>query len=81
MPAFRAFDIQPPKLSIPGRQLAKVSGPARDYSRFPEIAGGDRFDHDYRPHVAVKQVAASGPGAGRIGRRSSFTAARGPQSN
>jgi hypothetical protein len=35
------FRLQTPKSVISGRQLAKVSGHVREYSRFAEIVGGD----------------------------------------
>jgi hypothetical protein len=33
--------------------MPKVSGSVREYSRFGETIGGDKFDQDCRPRVAV----------------------------
>jgi hypothetical protein len=33
--------------------MPKVSGRVRRYSRFAETIGGDKFDHDCRPILAV----------------------------
>jgi hypothetical protein len=46
--------LQTPDLPISGPKLPKVSGPVRGNSRFAEIFGGDRFDHDCRPINTVQ---------------------------
>jgi hypothetical protein len=49
-PGFSRFRLclQATGLSIPGVKSPKVSGPDCGNSRFAEIIGGDRFDHDCR---------------------------------
>lgn len=46
-----------------GRESPKVSGPVGGNSRFAEIFGGDWFDHDCRPTLAVgfDPIFARGP--------------------
>jgi hypothetical protein len=43
------FSILSPGLPNSRRKSPKVSGRLREYSRFGETIGGDRFDQDCRP--------------------------------
>jgi hypothetical protein len=43
------FRLQTPKSVISGRQLAKVSGHVREYSRFTDTPGGDRVRSQLPP--------------------------------
>jgi hypothetical protein len=50
IPAFRAFDlVSTLPISRPGSEIAESLRPVRGNSRFGEIIGGDRFDHDCPP--------------------------------
>jgi hypothetical protein len=40
-----------------GEELPKVSGPFRGNSRFAEVIGGDRFDHNCRPTIPEGALA------------------------
>jgi hypothetical protein len=55
IPAFRAFDFRLGTVgsAISRRKSLKVSGHVREYSRFAETIGGDRFDQDCRPTIAL----------------------------
>jgi hypothetical protein len=67
------FRLQTPGSPIFRWKSPKVSGLVREYSRFAETIGGDRFDHDCRPTAEVPiivclQNGAASPLRTRLGR-------------
>jgi len=49
------------------QKSAKVSGLLREYSRFGETLGGDRFDHDCLPILALRLCRFSGCNHAELG--------------
>ena len=61
------LSLQTPKSAIAGRQLAKVSGHTREYSRFAETVGGDRVRSRLPPGGRSPSWDVLGPQPVKIG--------------
>jgi hypothetical protein len=55
------FGLCTPGSPVFRRKSSKVSGRVCRYSRFAETFGGDRFDHDCRPTMALCPCQFAGP--------------------